>query len=232
MYTLVLIRHGESTWNQENRFTGWADVDLTEKGAAQATAAGLALRHAGYSFDIAYTSVLKRCIRSQWLIFDAMNLMWVPVVLDWRLNERHYGNLTGLNKAETAERHGIEKVHAWRRSYVTRPPPQDVLDPHAGFADPRYAALGRQQIPSGESLQDTVVRVVPMWQDTIAPAILAGQRVVINAHGNSMRALMKHLDRISDEAIVDLHIPNGIPIVYELDEELKPVRRYELPVPS
>lgn len=228
MHTLVLIRHGESSWNQENRSTGWIDIDLTQKGIAQARAAGDMLKNAGFDFDLAFTSVLKRAIRSQWLIFEAMDLMWVPIVPSWRLNERHYGALTGLNKAETAKRYGAEQMHIWRRSFDIPPPPLDAADMRASFDDPRYASLERSQIPLTECLKDTVARVLPLWRESVSPAIRSGKRVVINAHGNSIRALIKYLDGISDESIASLDIPNGIPIVYELDTKLQPIRRYNI----
>ena len=224
MYKLVLIRHGESTWNKENRFTGWVDVDLTEQGSNEAHAAGRLLKEAGFTFDIAYTSVLKRAIRTLWHIQDEMDLMWIPVVHSWRLNERHYGALSGLNKAETALKYGDEQVHIWRRSYDTRPPAMNLEDVRASFADPRYK-IARDHLPLTECLQDTVARVLPVWNESIAPAIKAGKRILIAAHGNSLRALIKYLDNISDDDIVGLNIPNGIPIVYELDAKLKPIRR-------
>ena len=230
MHTLVLIRHGESAWNQENRFTGWIDIDLTRDGIAQARAAGNVLKRAGFSFDLAYTSVLKRTIRSQWLIFDAMDLMWVPIIPSWRLNEKHYGALTGMSKSETAQRYGAEQVHLWRRSYDVSPPPLDPADPRTSYGDSRYAHLDRSQIPLTECLKDTVARVLPLWRESIAPAIRSGKRIVINAHGNSIRALVKYLDGISDDAIAGLDIPNGIPIVYELDAALRPLRRYDVDV--
>lgn len=223
MYKLVLIRHGESTWNQENRFTGWVDVDLTEKGRTEAKQAGVLLREAGYAFDLAYTSVLKRAIRTLWLMQDEMDAMWLPVVHSWRLNERSYGALAGLNKAETAAKYGDEQVLAWRRSYDTPPPALEADDPRAPFGDPRYARVPRAQLPLTECLKDTVARVLPLWNESIAPAIKSGKRVVISAHGNSLRALIKYLDGISDADIVGMNVPNGIPLVYELDENLKPL---------
>lgn len=228
MYKIVLMRHGESTWNLENRFTGWADVDLTEKGCAEARRAGQLLRDAGFSFDLAYSSLLKRAIRTMWIALDEMNLMWVPINLDWRLNERHYGELTGLNKAETAKKYGEEKVLQWRRSFDIPPNPLSEDDPRTSYADPRYVHLTREQIPLAECLKDTVVRVTPIWNESIVPAIRAGKKIIISAHGNSLRALMKMLDNISDDDIVHLSIANGIPIVYELDENLKPIRHYYL----
>ncbi|HTD04778.1 2,3-diphosphoglycerate-dependent phosphoglycerate mutase [Undibacterium sp.] len=228
MYKIVLMRHGESTWNLDNRFTGWTDVDLTEKGAAEARQAGRLLREAGFSFDLAYTSVLKRAIRTLWLTMDEMDMMWLPVINDWRLNERHYGALQGLNKAETAAKYGDEQVLVWRRSYDTPPNPLAENDPRTSYADPRYAGLQRAQIPLTECLKDTVERVMPAWDDSIAPAIRVGKRIIISAHGNSLRALIKMLDGISDADIVSLNIPNGQPLVYELDADLKPIRHYYL----
>jgi 2,3-bisphosphoglycerate-dependent phosphoglycerate mutase len=228
MYKIVLMRHGESTWNLANRFTGWTDVDLTEKGQQEARHAGVLLKEAGFSFDLAYTSVLKRAIRTLWITLDEMNLMYVPVTIDWRLNERHYGALQGLNKAETAAQYGDEQVLIWRRSYDTPPEPLAADDPRSAYHDPRYAHLSRQQIPLTECLKDTVERVMPSWDDTIAPAIRAGKRILISAHGNSLRAMIKSLDGISDQDIVNLNIPNGQPLVYELDADLKPIRHYYL----
>jgi 2,3-bisphosphoglycerate-dependent phosphoglycerate mutase len=228
MYKLVLMRHGESTWNLENRFTGWTDVDLTDKGVAEARHAGKLLQQAGLSFDLAYTSVLKRAIRTLWLTLDEMDLMWIPIVNDWRLNERHYGALQGLNKAETAAQYGDQQVLLWRRSYDVPPNPLAPDDERTSYNDPRYATLKREQIPLTECLKDTVVRVLPAWNDSIAPAIRSGKRVVISAHGNSLRALIKYLDGISDADIVGLNIPNGVPLVYELDADLKPIKSYYL----
>lgn len=228
MYKIVFMRHGESTWNLDNRFTGWTDVDLTPKGVEEARQAGVLLKEAGYSFDLAFTSVLKRAIRTLWGTLDEMDLMWLPVVHDWRLNERHYGALQGLNKAETAAQYGDEQVLIWRRSYDTPPNALAVDDPRTSFADPRYAQLPRTQIPLTECLKDTVERVVPAWNDSIAPAIRAGKRVLVSAHGNSLRALIKMLDGISDADIVNLNIPNGQPLVYELDADLKPIKHYYL----
>lgn len=228
MYKIVLMRHGESTWNLDNRFTGWTDVDLTDKGMAEARQAGKLLKEAGLSFDLAYTSVLKRAIRTLWLTLDEMDMMWLPVKNDWRLNERHYGALQGLNKAETAAKYGDEQVLVWRRSYDTPPNPLAESDPRASYDDPRYAGLQRSQIPLTECLKDTVERVMPAWEDSIAPAIRAGKRIIISAHGNSLRALIKMLDGISDTDIVSLNIPNGQPLVYELDADLKPIRHYYL----
>ena len=228
MYKIVLMRHGESTWNLDNRFTGWTDVDLTEKGVAEARQAGKLLREAGFTFDIAYTSVLKRAIRTLWGTLDEMDLMWLPVVHSWRLNERHYGALQGLNKAETAAQYGDEQVLVWRRSYDVPPNALDAADPRASYDDPRYAGLQREQIPLTECLKDTVARVLPEWHESIAPAIRSGKRIIISAHGNSLRALIKYLDGISDKDIVGLNIPNGQPLVYELDAELKPIKSYYL----
>ncbi len=228
MYKIVLMRHGESTWNLENRFTGWTDVDLTEKGVAEARQAGKLLLDAGFTFDIAYTSVLKRAVRTLWLTLDEMDLMWLPVIHNWRLNERHYGALQGLNKAETAAKYGDEQVLVWRRSYDVPPNPLDAADPRASFNDPRYARLKREEIPLTECLKDTVARVLPVWHESIAPAIRAGRRILISAHGNSLRALIKYLDDISDADIVGLNIPNGQPLVYELDADLKPIKHYYL----
>jgi 2,3-bisphosphoglycerate-dependent phosphoglycerate mutase len=232
MYKIVLMRHGESTWNLENRFTGWVDVDLTEKGVAEARHAGKLLQEAGFSFDIAYTSVLKRAIRTLWVTLDEMDLMWLPVVHSWRLNERHYGALQGLNKAETAAIYGEKQVMVWRRSYDTPPDALDPADPRTSYNDPRYAKLKREEIPLTECLKDTVVRVLPVWNESIAPAIRAGKSIIISAHGNSLRALIKYLDGISDEDIVALNIPNGQPLVYELNADLKPIRSYYLGDPS
>jgi len=227
MPTLVLLRHGESTWNLENRFTGWTDVGLTVTGVRQALDAGAMLRQEGFEFDIAYTSVLKRAIWTLWHTLDQMDRTWLPVRNDWRLNERHYGALQGLNKAETARQYGEQQVLAWRRSYDTPPPPLAPDDPRSERGDPRYAALAPGQVPLTECLKDTVARVLPCWNDTLAPALRGGQRVLVSAHGNSMRALVKYLDGISDDDIVGLNIPNGIPLVYEFDDSLKPVgRRY------
>jgi len=228
MYKIVLMRHGESTWNLENRFTGWTDVDLTEKGMAEARQAGKVLKEAGFTFDLAYTSVLKRAIRTLWLTLDEMDLMYLPIVNDWRLNERHYGALQGLNKAETAAKYGDEQVLVWRRSYDVPPNPLEENDSRTSFNDPRYAGLKREQIPVTECLKDTVARVMPAWDDEIAPAIRAGKNILISAHGNSLRALIKSLEGISDQDIVSLNIPNGQPLVYELDADLKPIKSYYL----
>lgn len=228
MYKIVLMRHGESTWNLANRFTGWVDVDLTDKGVAEAKQAGQLLLQAGFTFDLAYTSVLKRAIRTLWGTLDEMDLMWLPVKHHWRLNERHYGALQGLNKAETAAKYGDEQVMVWRRSYDTPPMPLEPNDPRTSYADPRYASLKREEIPLTECLKDTVARVLPFWNDEIAPSIRSGKRIIISAHGNSLRALIKMLDGISDEDIVGLNIPNGQPLVYELDADLKPIKSYYL----
>ncbi len=228
MYKIVFMRHGESTWNKENRFTGWADVDLTDKGIAEAREAGRILKDAGFTFDLTYTSVLKRAIRTLWLTLDEMDLMWLPTVHSWRLNERHYGALQGLNKAETAAKYGDEQVLVWRRSYDTPPMALDPSDERTSYADPRYAKLKREEIPLSECLKDTVARVLPVWNESIAPALRAGKQILISAHGNSLRALIKHLDNISDADIVGLNIPNGQPLVYELDADLKPIRSYYL----
>lgn len=227
MPTLVLLRHGESVWNKENRFTGWTDVDLSETGRREAQRAGQLLKAGGFSFDVAYTSVLKRAIRTCWIVLDELDLMWIPVCRSWRLNERHYGALQGLDKAETAARHGDEQVKIWRRSYDIAPPPLTPDDPRHPSRDPRYAKLKPEQLPLTESLKDTVARFLPYWEGVIAPAIRAGERVLIAAHGNSLRALVKYLDRISDADIVELNIPTGVPLVYELNAALEPVdRRY------
>lgn len=223
MHRLVLIRHGQSTWNRENRFTGWTDVDLTEQGVSEARAGGRLLAEDGFRFDLCYTSVLKRGIRTLWLVLDELDQMWLPVERDWRLNERHYGALQGLNKAETAEKHGAEQVLIWRRSYDIPPPPLDMDDPQHPGRDERYAGLDPDQLPRSESLKCTVERFLPLWHETIAPQIRAGKRVLIVAHGNSLRALVKYLDSISDAEIVGLDIPTGIPLVYDLDESLKPL---------
>jgi len=228
MYKIVLMRHGESTWNLENRFTGWADVDLTEKGCAEAKKAGTLLREAGFTFDLAYSSMLKRAIRTLWITLDEMDLMWIPIVCDWHLNERHYGALQGMNKAETAEKYGQDKVMQWRRSFDIPPSPLAQDDERSSHGDPRYVGLKREEIPLGECLKDTVERVVPYWNDTIAPQIRAGKNIIISAHGNSLRALIKMLDEINDQDIITLNIPNGKPIVYELDANLKPIRHYYL----
>ena len=228
MYKLVLIRHGESSWNLENRFTGWTDVDLTPTGVEQAKGAGALLRAQGYAFDLAYTSVLKRATRTLWHCLDEMDCTWLPVVHSWRLNERHYGALQGLNKADMAKQYGDAQVLAWRRSYDTPPPALEASDPRCERSDPRYAKLSPEQVPLTECLKDTVARVLPFWNESMAPAIRAGKRVVVAAHGNSIRALVKYLDNISDDDIVGLNIPNGVPLVYELDAHLKPLAHYYL----
>ena len=228
MYKLVLIRHGESTWNLENRFTGWTDVELTPTGVEQARQAGRLLKEAGYDFDVAYTSVLKRAVWTLWHALDQMDRTWLPVVHSWRLNERHYGALQGLNKADMAKQYGDAQVLVWRRSYDTPPPALDAEDPRGQRQDVRYSKLQPDQIPLTECLKDTVARVMPFWNESVAPAIKAGKRIVIAAHGNSIRALVKYLDNIGDDAIVGVNIPNGIPLVYELDADLKPIRSYYL----
>jgi len=228
MYKLVLIRHGESTWNLENRFTGWTDVDLTPTGVEQAKTAGRLLKAGGFQFDVAYTSVLKRAIRTLYLALDEMDATWLPVVKSWRLNERHYGGLQGLNKADMAKQYGDEQVLIWRRSYDTPPPVLEANDPRSERSDPRYARLDPAQVPLTECLKDTVDRVMPFWNESMAPAIKAGKRIVVAAHGNSIRALVKYLDNIGDDDIVGVNIPNGIPLVYELDDNLKPIRHYYL----
>ena len=228
MHKLVLIRHGESTWNLENRFTGWTDVDLTHEGLEQAKNAGRLLKAEGYEFDIAYTSVLKRATRTLWHVLDEMDRTWLPVVNSWRLNERHYGALQGLNKADMAKQYGDAQVLVWRRSYDTPPPALEPTDPRSERSDQRYAKLAPEQVPLTECLKDTVARVLPFWNEALAPALRLGKRVVVAAHGNSIRALVKYLDNISDDDIVGLNIPNGIPLVYELDDELKPIRHYYL----
>jgi len=232
MHKLVLLRHGESTWNKENRFTGWTDVGLTEKGIAEAQAAGRLLKEQGFDFDIAYTSVLKRAIKTLWLVLEEMDRMWLPVVHSWRLNERHYGALQGLNKAETAEKYGEEQVKLWRRSYDVRPPALERNDPRFEAHDPRYAHLVPGLYPSAECLKDTVERFLPIWFDSIAPAVKSGKRVLIVAHGNSLRALIKYLDAISDQDIVNLNVPTGQPLVYEFDAELNPLKSYYLGDPE
>ncbi len=232
MRTLVLLRHGESDWNRENRFTGWTDVDLSEKGIGEAIAGGQELRKAGYVFDVAYTSLLKRAIKTLNLALNELDLHWIPVYKTWRLNERHYGALQGLNKAETAEQHGIEQTNIWRRSYDIPPPALTVDDPRHPGKDPRYASLSADELPLTECLKDTVNRFLPYWHETIAPALLEGKRVLVAAHGNSLRALVKYLDNISDDEIVGLNIPTGIPLVYELTDDLKPIRHFYLGDPE
>jgi len=232
MHKLVLLRHGESEWNRDNRFTGWSDVDLTEKGVAEARRAGRQLVEAGFTFDLAYTSVLKRAIRTLWLVLDEMDLMWIPVHRAWRLNERHYGALQGLNKAETAAKFGEDQVLTWRRSYDAPPPPLDESSEHFPGRDPRYRSLSDAELPRAECLKDTVERFLPYWKETIAPQVTSGSRLLIAAHGNSLRALVKYLDGVSDEGIVGLNIPTGVPLVYELDEALKPIKSFFLGDPE
>jgi len=228
MYKVVLLRHGESEWNLSNRFTGWTDVDLTDTGIEQAKSAGKVLKEKGFTFDIAFTSVLKRALKTMWIALDEMDLLWIPFVKDYRLNERHYGALQGLNKAETAAEHGEEKVLIWRRSYDIPPPPLEKTDDRYPGKDPRYADLDEKDIPQTECLKDTVARFLPFWHETIAPTIKSGKKVLIAAHGNSLRALVKYLDDISEEDIIKLNIPTGMPLVYELDENLKPIKNYYL----
>ncbi|HEY6213220.1 MAG TPA: 2,3-diphosphoglycerate-dependent phosphoglycerate mutase [Vicinamibacterales bacterium] len=232
MHTLVLLRHGESTWNKENRFTGWTDVDLSEKGRDEAREAGRLLKEGGYAFDVAFTSVLKRAIRTLWIALDGLDEMWLPVEKSWRLNERHYGALQGLNKAETTAKHGEAQVKIWRRSYDIPPPPLTPDDPRHSSRDPRYASLEPDEIPLTESLKDTVARFLPYWHSTIVPAIGSGRRVLIAAHGNSLRALVKYLDDVDEATITELNIPTGIPLVYELDDRLKPLKHYYLGDPE
>jgi 2,3-bisphosphoglycerate-dependent phosphoglycerate mutase len=228
MYKLVLLRHGESTWNKENRFTGWTDVDLSDRGREEAAEAGRLLKEGGYVFDQAYVSVLKRAIRTLWITLDQLDQMWLPVDKSWRLNERHYGALQGLNKAETAAKHGDAQVLVWRRSYDIPPPPLDADDARHPSRDPRYAGLAPSDLPLTESLKETVARFLPYWHGTIAPAVKSGKRVLVAAHGNSLRALVKYLDDVTEGDIVELNIPTGIPLVYELDADLKPIRHYYL----
>ena len=232
MHTVILLRHGESTWNRENRFTGWTDVDLSEKGREEALTSGRLLREGGYTFDIAYTSVLTRALRTCWMVLDELGLLWIPMERSWRLNERHYGALQGLNKAETAATHGEAQTQIWRRSYDIPPPPLADDDPRHPSHDPRYASLPAADRPATESLKDTVARFLPYWHQTIAPAIAGRRRVLIAAHGNSLRALVKYLDGISDDAIAELNIPTGIPLVYELDAALAPIRHFYLGDPD
>jgi 2,3-bisphosphoglycerate-dependent phosphoglycerate mutase len=232
MIKLVLLRHGESIWNKENLFTGWTDVDLSEQGKAEANQAGELLKAEGFTFDVAFTSVLKRAIRTLWIALDALDLMWIPVEHSWRLNERHYGALQGLNKAQTAAKYGDEQVLVWRRSYDEPPPPLEKSDPRYPGTDPRYRGLSPSEIPLTECLKDTVARFLPYWHQTIVPAIKSGKKVIIAAHGNSLRALVKHLDQMSDHDIVGLNIPTGVPLVYDLDQELKPLRHYYLGDPE
>ncbi len=228
MKKLILLRHGESTWNKENRFTGWTDVDLSATGMEEARHAGRLLRESGFAFDVAYTSVLKRAIRTLWIVLDELDQMWIPVHLSWRLNERHYGALQGLNKVETALRYGEEQVLIWRRSYNTRPPALTREDPRYPGFDPRYRHLSIQDIPLTECLEDTVKRFLPYWNETIAPQVQSGQHVLITAHGNSLRALVMYLDNLSEQEVMELNIPTGVPLVYELDDSLKPIRSYYL----
>ncbi|MBV2192922.1 MAG: 2,3-diphosphoglycerate-dependent phosphoglycerate mutase [Azonexus sp.] len=228
MHKIVLIRHGESIWNKENRFTGWTDVDLTEKGLAEAVAAGKLLKDEGFAFDVAYTSVLKRAIKTLWTVLEEMDRMWIPIHHSWRLNERHYGALQGLNKSETAARHGEEQVLVWRRAYDIPPPPLDAADPRMETGNPRYASLAAGELPRTECLKDTVERFLPYWHETIAPTVKSGRNVIIAAHGNSLRALIKYLDGVSDADIVGLNIPTAQPLVYELDADLRPIRHYYL----
>ncbi|MFZ0305602.1 MAG: 2,3-diphosphoglycerate-dependent phosphoglycerate mutase [Terracidiphilus sp.] len=228
MYKIVLIRHGESVWNKENLFTGWTDVDLSEKGLQEAKDAGVLLKQEGFDFDLVYTSVLKRAIRTTWNVLDQMDLMWIPVKHDWRLNERHYGALQGLNKAQTAEKYGDQQVKIWRRSYDVPPPELTVDDPRYPGSDPRYKTLTQKQLPLTECLKDTVERVLPLWHDAIAPSVRSGRQILIAAHGNSLRALVKYLQDIPDDEIVELNIPTGIPLVQELDDNLKSIRHYYL----
>jgi 2,3-bisphosphoglycerate-dependent phosphoglycerate mutase len=232
MYTLVLVRHGQSTWNLENRFTGWTDVGLTEQGEAEAREAGRLLREGDYKFDIAYTSVLKRAIKTLWIMLEEMDMEWLPVVRAWQLNERHYGNLQGLNKAEMAEKFGEEQVHVWRRSYDVPPPPLDINDKRHPRFDPRYAGLTPEQLPATESLKITLERVLPYWHEVLAPEIKSGKRLLVAAHGNSLRAMVKYLDDISDEDIPGLNIPTGVPLVYELDDDLNRITSYYLGDPD
>jgi 2,3-bisphosphoglycerate-dependent phosphoglycerate mutase len=232
MHRLVLLRHGESVWNKENLFTGWTDVDLSEKGVEEAKESGRVLRKEAYVFDVAFTSVLKRAIRTLWLALDEMDLMWIPIHNSWRLNERHYGALQGLNKAQTAQKYGDSQVKLWRRSYDVRPPALTPDDDRYPGKDPRYQTLRREDVPLTECLKDTVVRTLPYWHETIAPAVRAGQRVIVAAHGNSLRGLVMYLDNVSEQDIVELNIPTGIPLVYELDAALKPLRHYYLGDPE
>lgn len=228
MYKIVLLRHGESVWNKENRFTGWTDVELSEKGMAEAVAAGQLLKSQGFAFDIAYTSMLQRAIKTLWTVLEQMDRMWIPIQHSWRLNERHYGALQGLNKSETAAKFGDQQVLIWRRAYATAPPALDENDPRLERDDPRYAELTAEEFPRTECLKDTVARFLPYWHETIAPSVKLGKNVIITAHGNSIRALIKYLDNVGDDAIVNLNIPTAQPLVYELDESLKPIRSYYL----
>lgn len=232
MYKLVLLRHGQSRWNEENRFTGWKDIRLSEKGVQEALEAARLLKEGGYTFDLAYTSYLSRAIRTLWYVLEELDLMWIPVQNSWRLNERHYGALQGLNKAETVERHGAEQVQIWRRSFDTPPPPMKMDDPHQPRFDRRYSGVDPALLPLSESLKDTIARFMPYWNQEIAPKVREGRRVIIAAHGNSLRALVKYLDNVSDSEITELNIPTGIPLVYELDANLKPIRHYYLGDPE
>ena len=232
IHRVVLLRHGESTWNRENLYTGWTDVDLTDTGVAEAHEAGRLLRDGGYQFDVAFTSVLKRAIRTLWIALDELDRMWIPVTKSWRLNERHYGALQGLNKAQTAEQYGDEQVRLWRRSYDVPPPPLDLDDPRFPGRDPRYADVAPADLPRCEALKNTVARFLPYWHGQIAPVIQSGKRVLIVAHGNSLRALVKYLDQMSDDAIVGLNIPTGVPLVYDLDADLRPVAHFYLGDPE
>lgn len=232
MHKLVLLRHGESTWNKENRFTGWTDVDLSDKGKEEARSAGKVLKEKGFVFDIAYTSVLKRAIRTLWSVMDEMDLMWIPVINTWRLNERHYGALQGLNKSEMAEKYGEAQVKVWRRSYDTQPPALERTDQRFPGFDARYNNLKPDELPATECLKDTVARFLPYWHETITPTIVSGKRVIIAAHGNSLRALVKYLDNVSEADITELNIPTGLPLVYELDDDLKPLKSYYLGDPE
>jgi 2,3-bisphosphoglycerate-dependent phosphoglycerate mutase len=228
MHKLVLVRHGESDWNKQNRFTGWTDVDLSDKGRAEALEGGRILKQEGYTFDVAYTSVLKRAIRTLWIVMDEMDLMWIPVYRSWRLNERHYGALQGLNKSETAAKFGEDQVKIWRRAYAISPPPLEKSDERWPGHDRRYKDLSEAELPLTECLKDTVARFLPYWHETIAPAVKSGKQVIVAAHGNSLRALVKYLDNVPEEEIINLNIPTGIPLVYELDDNLKPIRHYYL----
>ncbi len=232
MPKIVLLRHGESIWNKENLFTGWTDVDLSEQGKAEAKRAGELLKAEGFTFDVAFTSVLKRAIRTLWIALDELDLMWIPVEYSWRLNERHYGALQGLNKAQTAAKYGDEQVLVWRRSYDIPPPPLEESDPRYPGTDPRYQGLSKAELPLTECLKDTVARFLPYWHEEIVPTIQSGKKVIIAAHGNSLRALVKYLDNISDQDIVSLNIPTGVPLVYELDAQLKPIKHYYLGDPE
>jgi len=232
MYRLVLVRHGQSTWNLENRFTGWTDVGLSAQGEEEALCSAVLLREGGYTFDVAYTSVLERAVKTLWIILEGMDLMWIPIHNSWRLNERHYGGLQGLNKAEMTEKFGKEQVHIWRRSYDVRPPALDPSDERFPGRDRRYADLSPEELPCTESLKDTVARMLPYWHETIAPVVRSGRRVIVAAHGNSLRALVKYLDNVSEAEITELNIPTGVPLVYELDRELKPIRHFYLGDPE